>query len=147
MSVNIGYESFYAGSGSLPSISTTAEILEGAQSAIFYVDVNGGPALFRGDGPAPTIAKGLPINPGGHIILVGRTNIANARWENMEPGNTARIHILFYNQVDIVAADLIGRDAPQKTDSHSKEILDALLTQTRMMEHHWGLESKYFKAA
>ena len=150
MANNLGYESFYAGSGSVLSQTTRELIAAGAKAAIFYVGIEqgGGGALYRGDGFAPTLSAGLPIQPGGHIILVGEGNITNARWENSEPGKSARIHVLYYDQVDIVAANLIGRDVSQKEDGGpSREILTELRILTAMVELHWGLNRKSFKVA
>ncbi len=152
MANNLGYESFYAGSGSVPSQATRELIAAGAKAAIFYVGIEqgGGGALYRGDGPAPTLSAGLPVQPGGHIILVGEGNITNARWENSEPGKSARIHVLYYDQMDIVAANLIGRDVNQKGDGDgglSREILTELRLLTAMAEIHWGLNTKSFKVS
>ena len=152
MANNLGYESFYAGSGSVLSAVTRELIAAGAKAAIFYVGIEegGGGALYRGDGPAPTLSAGLPIEPGGHIILVGRANIASAAWESMIPGEAARIHVMYYDQVDVVAANLIGRGATQKGDGDgglSREILTELRLLTAMAEIHWGLNKKSFKVA
>jgi len=150
MANNLGYESFYAGSGSVPSKATRDLIAAGARTAIFYVGIEqgGGGALYRGDGPAPTLSAGLPIQPGGHIILVGEANITNARWENSEPGKSARIHVLYYDQVDIVAANLIGRDVNHKGDGGlSQELVQELRTLIAMIEYHWHLDSAAFKSA
>ena len=147
MANTLGYESFYAGSGSLPA--EQALIKEATHvSAIFYVDPFGGPALYRGDGPKPTLAAGLPFQPGGHIILVGRMNIANAAWESMIPGEAARIHVMYYDQVDVVAANLIGREANQKGDGAlSHEVAHELRTLIAMIEYHWGLDRAAFKVS
>ena len=145
MANTLGYESFYAGSGSLP---TQQKLIKEAThvSAIFYVDPFGGPALYRGDGVKPTIGAGLPFQPGGHIILVGRTNIANAAWESMIPGEAARIHVVYYDQVDVVAANLIGRDASHKGDGAlSHEVVNELRTLIAMLEYHWNLDRSAFK--
>lgn len=147
MANTLGYESFYAGSGSLPLEQTL--IKEATHlSAIFYVDPFGGPALYRGDGVKPTVGAGLPFQPGGHIILVGRANIANAAWESMIPGEAARIHVVYYDQVDVVAANLIGRDVGQKGDgSLSRELVQELRTLIAMIEFHWHLDRAAFKVS
>lgn len=150
MANNLGYESFYAGSGSVPSQTTLDQIAAGARAAIFYVGIEqgGGGALYRGDGPAPTLSAGLPIQPGGHIILVGEGNITNARWENSEPGKSARIHVLYYDQVDIVAANLIGREAHQRGNGAlSHEVAHELRTLIAMIEYHWNLDRAAFKVS
>ncbi len=126
MAKQVGQTSFEAG-------TTTPAIPDATKAALFYVDVFGGSALFRGDGKDPTARDGLPFQPGGHIVLVGDQNISNARWRNVSPVAPARIHVLYYDQVDVVAADLIGRDPPQKGDANLILILEELRTLNTLM--------------
>ncbi len=117
---------------------------QGAMAAIFYV--SGGPAWFTADETDPT-RDGLPIYPGGHIIQVGRKNIADAKWSNMDPGKAAMITVLYYDQVDIIAADMgvIPANQPKDTTSVLSEILKEMRVMRAMTEFNTGLDSRDFK--
>ena len=115
-------------------------------AAIFYVF--GGPAMFSADGTDPS-RDGLPIYPGGNIILVGRMNIANARWSNMDPGSTAMITVLFYDQVDIIAADMgtIPANVPPDNTAAINQILLELKKIRTMTEFDLQLDAEDFNVA
>lgn len=103
----IDYKDFLVGPVSVSPSSSTIRKL--AKAAIYYVDE--APVRYRGDsrsandGNEPTRHSGLPIYPGGYIILVGEGNMANAKFVRKDD-KTAHIYVLYYDQVDIVAANM-----------------------------------------
>ncbi len=145
MANQVGYEYFYAAKGGT-KIKQQTLAKAGAMVAIFYVSE--GPVRYNGDGViTPTKVLGLPIPKGGHIILVGRTNIANAQFADASSAFPARIDVLMYDQVDIVAVDLVGFDVPAG-DSERNNVLEKLHGEVKriraLMEHVSGVDTDNF---
>lgn len=119
-------------------------VTNAARAAIFYVDPDPqyGAVVYRGDGIDPRTDEGLPIRPGGHIVLVGNGNIVNARF--IAQGNAvAKVHALYYDAVDIVAADILGSEGVVASAVETQALLRSLLAEVQeikrgQQEHLWG---------
>jgi len=83
---------------------TAATVTQLAKAAVFFLEPGTGQVRHRADGTAPTASVGLPIQSGGHIVVVGNGNIINAQFfRHSEAASDGTLHCMYYDAVDILS--------------------------------------------
>ncbi len=101
MANNIGYEILVV--GPTQAAPTLATVPGGVACAIFYVDPNAVDTVrWRSDGTGPTSDVGVPIGPGGHVVVAGTSNVVRSRFVSVS-GKSVQVHALYYDRVDVIA--------------------------------------------
>ena len=108
MANQIAYEALTVSTAAIGPTAATATQL--AKAAVFYLELGTGAVRHRADGTSPTASVGLPIESGGHMVVVGNGNILNAEFIRRD-GADGTIHCLYYDAVDVVAAGFSGANA------------------------------------
>ena len=95
-----------------PALST---LTGGVACAVFYVD----PAAkfgvrWRPDPTSPTPSYGFPLAPGKWISVAGEGNIRNSEFilDGGGAGDNTIIHVMYFDRVDIVAAEFAAGRLP-----------------------------------
>ncbi len=123
----IGYEELLVGAS---PVGPTALIVQGGvKCAVFYVDPGApGPVnwlstfgkqdVVSGDveidsdnnviRTLPTRNYGFPLAPDRAITVAGEGTIRNTRFIRTGKGGTRKVHCLYFDRVDVVAADFVG---------------------------------------
>jgi hypothetical protein len=103
MANQIAYEAVTVSTAAVGPTAATATQL--AKAAVFYLEPGTGEVRHRADGTAPTSSVGLPIEQGGHMVVVGNGNIINAQFiRHSAAASDGTLHCMYYDAVDIVEA-------------------------------------------
>lgn len=127
----LGYETLAVGNR---AVGPKASIVQGGvMCAIFYLDAEA-PSLvrWRPDGglsgvnnAEPSPGSGLPIYPGGQVVVVGSGNIRNTRFISAS-GKICQLHCLYFDQVDVLQVDLRGAGPAGQS---AEKLLGSVVTQ------------------